>query len=167
MDQPDHDLVGDRRRDDGLCPLSGARRDGVAERIVATASSLFEPLAQADLGWLSAVRLRGWLPRFVDREPSCVPVLGVRFLLGLAEAGFYPGVIVYLTHWFPRGPHQGTRLVLHRHAGCADRRTADLGPIMLSAWGNPHGPRPGRLAVGFHRLGYPGRDPGLLESSIT
>jgi ACS family tartrate transporter-like MFS transporter len=26
---------------------------------------------------------------------------GARFLLGLAEAGFFPGVIVYLTHWFP------------------------------------------------------------------
>jgi ACS family tartrate transporter-like MFS transporter len=26
----------------------------------------------------------------------------VRFLLGLAEAGFFPGVIVYLAHWFPR-----------------------------------------------------------------
>jgi ACS family tartrate transporter-like MFS transporter len=26
----------------------------------------------------------------------------VRFLLGLAESGFFPGVIVYLTHWFPR-----------------------------------------------------------------
>ena len=26
----------------------------------------------------------------------------VRLLLGLAEAGFYPGVIVYFTHWFPR-----------------------------------------------------------------
>jgi ACS family tartrate transporter-like MFS transporter len=25
----------------------------------------------------------------------------VRFLLGLCEAGFFPGVIVYLTHWFP------------------------------------------------------------------
>jgi ACS family tartrate transporter-like MFS transporter len=25
----------------------------------------------------------------------------VRFCLGLAEAGFFPGVIVYLTHWFP------------------------------------------------------------------
>jgi ACS family tartrate transporter-like MFS transporter len=24
----------------------------------------------------------------------------VRFLLGIAEAGFFPGVIVYLTHWF-------------------------------------------------------------------
>jgi ACS family tartrate transporter-like MFS transporter len=27
---------------------------------------------------------------------------GARFLLGLAEAGFFPGVIVYFTHWFPR-----------------------------------------------------------------
>ncbi len=27
---------------------------------------------------------------------------GVRFLLGLAEAGFFPGVVVYLSHWFPR-----------------------------------------------------------------
>ena len=25
----------------------------------------------------------------------------MRFLLGLAEAGFFPGVILYLTHWFP------------------------------------------------------------------
>jgi MFS transporter, ACS family, tartrate transporter len=25
-----------------------------------------------------------------------------RFALGLAEAGFFPGIIVYLTHWFPR-----------------------------------------------------------------
>ena len=25
----------------------------------------------------------------------------LRFLLGLGEAGFFPGVIVYLTHWFP------------------------------------------------------------------
>ena len=25
-----------------------------------------------------------------------------RFLLGAAEAGFFPGVVVYLSHWFPR-----------------------------------------------------------------
>jgi MFS transporter, ACS family, tartrate transporter len=25
----------------------------------------------------------------------------VRFMLGLAEAGFFPGVVYYLTHWFP------------------------------------------------------------------
>ncbi len=26
---------------------------------------------------------------------------GIRFLLGLAEAGFFPGVIIFLTRWFP------------------------------------------------------------------
>ena len=26
---------------------------------------------------------------------------GIRFVLGLAEAGFYPGVILYLTQWYP------------------------------------------------------------------
>src|SRR5205085_11317048 len=26
----------------------------------------------------------------------------VRFLLGVAEAGFFPGIIVYLSHWFRR-----------------------------------------------------------------
>ena len=25
----------------------------------------------------------------------------LRFLLGIAEAGFFPGLILYLTHWFP------------------------------------------------------------------
>lgn len=33
------------------------------------------------------------------RTPTQFYVL--RFLLGLAEAGFYPGVILYLTYWFP------------------------------------------------------------------
>ena len=36
---------------------------------------------------------------FVRTGPQ---LAGVRFLLGLAESGFFPGVIVYLTHWFPR-----------------------------------------------------------------
>jgi MFS transporter, ACS family, tartrate transporter len=29
----------------------------------------------------------------------------LRFLLGLAEAGFFPGMILYLTYWFPRRDH--------------------------------------------------------------
>lgn len=27
----------------------------------------------------------------------------MRFLLGVAEAGFFPGIILYLTYWFPAG----------------------------------------------------------------
>ncbi len=34
---------------------------------------------------------------------------GVRFLLGLAEAGFYPGIILYLTWWFPS--HYRSRII--------------------------------------------------------
>jgi len=26
----------------------------------------------------------------------------VRFLLGLAEAGYFPGMTLYLTYWFPQ-----------------------------------------------------------------
>ena len=32
----------------------------------------------------------------------------VRFLLGLAEAGFFPGMILYLTYWFPARHRAGT-----------------------------------------------------------
>ncbi len=35
---------------------------------------------------------------FVKSVPA---FYGLRFVLGLAEAGFYPGVILYLTYWFP------------------------------------------------------------------
>ncbi len=36
---------------------------------------------------------------FVHTEMSYI---GVRFLLGIAESGFYPGVIYYFTFWLPR-----------------------------------------------------------------
>ncbi len=29
----------------------------------------------------------------------------IRFLLGLAEAGFFPGIILYFTYWFPHYHH--------------------------------------------------------------
>lgn len=62
----------------------------------------------------------------------------LRFLLGLAEAGFFPGMILYLTYWFPRrylarnvalfmtatalagvvgGPVSGALLEMHGRAG--------------------------------------------------
>src|SRR2546430_12209605 len=52
--------------------------------------------------WLLSLTLVIWgalttLTGFV-RTP--ISLYGARFLLGAAEAGFFPGVIVYLSHWF-------------------------------------------------------------------
>jgi ACS family tartrate transporter-like MFS transporter len=68
---------------------------------VATAASW---LAGIRLGWLSW--LANWAAGVVTtlqspEGPTIFQFWTVRFLLGLAEAGFFPGVIVYLTHWFP------------------------------------------------------------------
>ena len=52
--------------------------------------------------WLLALTLITWgglttLTGFVHTPHQ---LYGARFLLGAAEAGFFPGVIVYLSHWF-------------------------------------------------------------------
>ena len=55
---------------------------------------------------------RRWFARILVSWGLCTILVGfvktpaqfysARFLLGIAEAGFYPGIIVYLTHWFAR-----------------------------------------------------------------
>src|SRR5213082_3579234 len=52
--------------------------------------------------WLLTLTLMAWgalttLTGFVHTPHQ---LYGARFLLGAAEAGFFPGVIVYLSHWF-------------------------------------------------------------------
>ena len=54
---------------------------------------------------------RLWISRIMITWGICSVLMGfvrtpaqfytARFVLGLAEAGFFPGLIVYLTHWFP------------------------------------------------------------------
>ena len=71
----------------------------------------------------------------------------VRFLLGLAEAGFFPGVIVYLTHWFPRRDRVRALGVVHdRLLHRADHQPQNFarlarpgnagasGPLGLAGW---------------------------------
>lgn len=53
---------------------------------------------------------RRWIARILLTWGLCAVLVGLvrtasqfyaaRFLLGLAEGGFFPGIIVYLTHWF-------------------------------------------------------------------
>ena len=52
----------------------------------------------------------------------------LRFLLGAAEAGFLPGIIYYLSHWFPREHRAKRRVVVHdRHSAVAGVRRAAVG----------------------------------------
>ncbi|GAB49794.1 MFS transporter [Mobilicoccus pelagius] len=61
---------------------------------------------------LHKVGARRWLARIIFTwgvlaslmafVPNATWLLVVRFLLGVAEAGFFPGIILYLTYWFPK-----------------------------------------------------------------
>ena len=52
--------------------------------------------------WISRIMITwGFLAAATAFVKTPTQFYGVRFLLGLAEAGFFPGVIVYLSHWFP------------------------------------------------------------------
>jgi ACS family tartrate transporter-like MFS transporter len=74
----------------------------LAESTVRLVVTLIEPLAHSNQHWLSQ-KARSIAESLQEPgSPFVLQFFSVRFLLGLAEAGFYPGVIVYLTHWFPR-----------------------------------------------------------------
>jgi ACS family tartrate transporter-like MFS transporter len=52
--------------------------------------------------WMSRIMITwGIVAAFTALVRTPTQFYGMRFLLGLSEAGFFPGAIVYLTHWFP------------------------------------------------------------------
>ncbi len=83
----------------------------VAELLMAAIVVVLKPLAALNFEWM------GWFSWLLDWMPatsarllaqfqgasglSIFQFYSVRFLIGLAEAGFFPGIIVFLTHWFP------------------------------------------------------------------
>ncbi len=73
----------------------------MAELTVTGLAGLFKPLASSNSGWLAEKSQQIVASLNAPGSPYVLQFFSVRFLLGLAEAGFYPGVIVYLTHWFP------------------------------------------------------------------
>ena len=94
----------------------------------------------------------------------------VRFFLGLAEAGFFPGVIVYLTHWFPVRDRARALSWFFIATPVAQFVSPKLSYFLLrigttETIGDVTVHLPGALghaglAVDVHRLGHPGGDPG-------
>jgi len=53
--------------------------------------------------WLAVIVFAwGVVASLMAFSPNVTVLNVLRFLLGVTEAGLFPGVIVYLTHWFPR-----------------------------------------------------------------
>lgn len=53
--------------------------------------------------WIARIMISwGLLSAAMSYVQGPTSFIVVRFLLGIAEAGFFPGVILYLTYWFPQ-----------------------------------------------------------------
>jgi sugar phosphate permease len=53
--------------------------------------------------WIARIMI-GWgvVSALMATCTSPISFYTMRFILGIAEAGFFPGIILYLTYWFPR-----------------------------------------------------------------
>jgi len=53
--------------------------------------------------WIARIMI-GWglVSALLALSHSAFSFYALRFLLGVAEAGFFPGIILYLTYWYPR-----------------------------------------------------------------
>ncbi|TCO44812.1 MFS transporter [Actinocrispum wychmicini] len=52
--------------------------------------------------WLCRILVTwGIIAAFTAVAPNVEVLYAMRFLLGVAEAGFFPGIILYLAHWYP------------------------------------------------------------------
>ena len=95
--------------------------------------------------WLAAIMVVWGLisasMMFID---SAASFYVLRFLLGAAEAGFFPGIILFLTWWFPeRERTPRARALPHRGLGRLRGRRSALGRAARAR----RLPRPRRLAV--------------------
>ncbi len=85
---------------------------------------------------------RRWIARILISWGACGVAVGfvgsayqfytARFLLGMAEAGFFPGVVVYLTHWFRAKDRAGALAALALAAPASLVVGAPLSALILN-----------------------------------
>src|SRR5271166_2775322 len=86
----------------------------------------------------------------------------LRFLLGAAEAGFFPGVILYLSYWFPARQRAAA---VSLFMASAPLSTALGSPLASTILGLERGARPCGLAVAVHSRSHPRRASRLRYAS--
>ncbi|WP_345889817.1 MFS transporter [Paraburkholderia sp. Cy-641] len=134
------------RQNVGFAKLQMVHSLGMTEAAFGLASSLFfigylifevpSTLALHRYGariWLARIMLTWGLITVLMGFTTSVPVFyGLRFVLGIAEAGFYPGVIYYLTLWFPQSYRARVLGVFTLGSALANMLGSLVGGLLLS-----------------------------------
>ena len=86
--------------------------------------------------WLARIAVSwGIVVVAIGFAPNAATLLTLRFLLGVAEAGLFPGVIFYLTRWFP-GAYRARIVAMFMAAGY-EKETQDGFERSVNVAGNP------------------------------
>ncbi len=151
-----------------------ASQFGLAAGIFFVGYSLFEIPSNLLLYRFGA---RRWLARIMISwgivSTAMVFVVGpnsfyaLRLLLGIAEAGFFPGVTFFLAAWFPLVPgpipHADAGVVPDRNSLVLAGRRPDLRPAVAD--GGDLGSR--RMAMVVHRCQPALHPPGLADAALA
>ena len=104
--------------------------------------------------WIARIMLTwGIISSAIAFVPNAETLVVLRFLLGVAEAGFFPGIILYLTFWFPER-HRSKAISMFMVAvpvSTADR----IHPVLADHRLGTRHLRPRRLACDVPRRGHP------------
>lgn len=97
---------------------------------------------------LARVGARLWLPRILISwgiasaatmfAAGAQSLYSIRFIVGLAEGGFLPGVLLYLTLWFPKA-HRAKANALFMTAQPLTIATGAILSDLVLGWNNPFG----------------------------
>ncbi|WP_179404539.1 MFS transporter [Burkholderia guangdongensis] len=134
------------RQNVGFAKLQMVRSLGMSEAAFGLASSLFfigyllfevpSTLALHRFGarvWLARIMLTwGAITVLMGFTTSMSAFCGLRFALGVAEAGFYPGVIYYLTLWFPQSYRAKVLGIFTLGSALANMLGSLVGGVLLS-----------------------------------
>ena len=106
--------------------------------------------------WIARIMITwGIISGLMSMATGPISFLALRFALGMAEAGFFPGMIFYLTQWFPaHRPRSRDLHFVHRRTRVQRGGLHHLGRNSLD---DERYTGTQRLAVGVHHRSDPGR----------
>ncbi len=86
--------------------------------------------------WLARIMFTwGIISTAIAFVPNAETLVVLRFLLGVAEAGFFPGIILYLTFWFPE-KHRARAVSLFMIAVPASTAIGATVSSLIIEWGH-------------------------------